>query len=174
MQCAQWNCEFQISNSQQDYDRNQPNLVCSTVPDTTSIWLVMNNTLRPRQNGRHFPEDIFKCIFLNETVWISIKILLKFVPEVPIYDIPALVKIIAWHPPRDKPLSEPMMVSLLTYVCITRPQWVRQQYTVKATLQCQIWDIQHIMICALQNCFLSWCFYYSLDMVLFKFKNLKW
>ena len=24
------------------------------------------NTLRPRQNGRHFPDDIFKCIFLNE------------------------------------------------------------------------------------------------------------
>ena len=28
------------------------------------------NTLRPRQNGRHFADDIFKCIFLNENVWI--------------------------------------------------------------------------------------------------------
>ena len=36
-------------------------------------------TLRPRQNGRHFPDDIFKWIFLNENVWISINILLKFV-----------------------------------------------------------------------------------------------
>ena len=26
------------------------------------------NTLRPRQNGRHFPDDIFNCIFLNENV----------------------------------------------------------------------------------------------------------
>ena len=26
------------------------------------------NTLRPRQNGHHFPDDIFKCIFLNENV----------------------------------------------------------------------------------------------------------
>ena len=26
--------------------------------------------------------------------------------------------------PGDKPLSEPMMVSLLTYWCVTRPQWV--------------------------------------------------
>ena len=26
------------------------------------------NTLRPRQNGRHFPDDVFKCIFLNENV----------------------------------------------------------------------------------------------------------
>ena len=24
------------------------------------------NTLRPRQNGRHFADDIFTCIFLNE------------------------------------------------------------------------------------------------------------
>ena len=32
------------------------------------------NTLRPRQNGRHFSDDIFKWIFLNENVWISITI----------------------------------------------------------------------------------------------------
>ena len=32
------------------------------------------NTLRPRQNGRHFPDDIYKWIFLNENLWISIKI----------------------------------------------------------------------------------------------------
>ena len=31
------------------------------------------------RNGRHFPDDIFKCISLNENVWISIKISLKFV-----------------------------------------------------------------------------------------------
>ena len=30
------------------------------------------NTLRLRQNGRHFPDGIFECIFLNENVWISI------------------------------------------------------------------------------------------------------
>ena len=42
------------------------------------------NTLRPRQNGHHFPEDIFKWIFLNENVWISINISWKFVPKGPI------------------------------------------------------------------------------------------
>ena len=42
------------------------------------------NTLRPRQNGSHFPDDIFKWIFLNENVWISINISLKFVPRGPI------------------------------------------------------------------------------------------
>ena len=39
------------------------------------------NTLKLRQNGCHFPDDIFKCIFLNENMWISIKIPLKFVPK---------------------------------------------------------------------------------------------
>ena len=37
------------------------------------------NRLRPRQNGRHFPNDIFKWILLNENVWILITISLNFV-----------------------------------------------------------------------------------------------
>ena len=79
------------------------------------------NTLRPRKIGRHFA-DIAKCIFLNENVYISIKISLYFVPKGPINNIPALVQIMAWRRPGDKPLSEPMMVSLLTHICVTRPQ----------------------------------------------------
>ena len=82
------------------------------------------NTLRPRQDGRHFSDDIFKCIFLNENVWISLKIWLKFVPRVPINNISAMVQIMAWRRSGDKPLSEPMMISLLTHICVTRPQWV--------------------------------------------------
>ena len=81
-------------------------------------------TLRPRQNGRHFPDDIFRCIFLNENVWISINISLKFVLNGPINNIPALVQVMAWRRPGGKPLSEPVMVSLLTHICVTRPQWV--------------------------------------------------
>ena len=49
------------------------------------------NTLRPRQNGRHFPDDILKCIFVNENVLISINISLKFVPKGQMNNIPALV-----------------------------------------------------------------------------------
>ena len=82
------------------------------------------NTLRPRQNGRHFPDDIFKWIFLNENVWISINISLKFDPRGPINNIPTLVQVMAWRRPGDKPLSEPMMVRLPTHICVTRPQWV--------------------------------------------------
>ena len=88
------------------------------------------NTLRPRQNWRHFADDIFKCIFLNENVWIPIKISLKFVPQGPINNIPALVQKMAWRQPGAKPLSEPMMVSLLTHIYVTRPQWVKSHYEI--------------------------------------------
>ena len=83
------------------------------------------NTLRPRQNGRRFADDVFKCIFLNENAWILLKISLKFVPKVPINNMPALVQILAWRRSGDKPLSEPMMVNLLTHICVTRLQWVK-------------------------------------------------
>ena len=82
------------------------------------------NTLRLRQNGWHFADDIFKCIFFSENVWTLIKISLKFVPKVPINKIPALVQIIAWSRPGDSPLSEAMLLSLTMHICITQPQWV--------------------------------------------------
>ena len=82
------------------------------------------NILRPRQNGRLFADDIFKRIFFNENIRISIKISLKFVPKGLINNIPPLVLIMAWRRPGDKPLSEPMMVRSLTHICVTRPQWV--------------------------------------------------
>ena len=33
----------------------------------------------------------------------------------------------AWCRLGDKPLSEPMIVSLLTYMCVTRPQWFKER-----------------------------------------------
>ena len=79
------------------------------------------NTLRPRQNGRHFRDDSFKWIFLHENALISIEVSLKFGPKGPINNIPALVQIMAWRGPGDKPFTEPMMVSLLTHICVSRP-----------------------------------------------------
>ena len=49
---------------------------------------------------------------------------MKFVPKVPINNIQALVHIMAWRRLGDKPLSEPMMVSFPTHICVTRSQWV--------------------------------------------------
>ena len=85
-----------------------------TVSYMTGFWVCavlvcVINSLRPRQNRRHFADDVFKCNFLNENVVIPIKISLKFVPKGPINNIPALGQIMAWHRTGDKPLSEPMM-----------------------------------------------------------------
>ena len=72
------------------------------------------NTLRLKQNGCHFADNNFKCILFNEKISISIKISLKLVCKDPIDNIPALVQIMAWCRPGDKPLSEPVMVSYFT------------------------------------------------------------
>ena len=69
-----------------------------------------------------------KMAVIFQTTLISITISLKFVPKGPINNIPALVQIMAWRRPGDKPLSEPVMVRLLTYICATRPQWVNGFY----------------------------------------------
>ena len=45
-----------------------------------------------------------------KNAWILLEISLKFVPKVQINNIPALVHIMAWRRPGDKPLSEPMTV----------------------------------------------------------------
>ena len=71
------------------------------------------NTLKPRRKGRHFPDDIFKWIFVNENAWISIEISLKFVPRGPINNIPPLVQMMALHPLGDNPLSESMMANII-------------------------------------------------------------
>ena len=61
---------------------------------------------------------IFQTTFSSAFPWIS----LKFVPKVRINNISPLVQIMAWCRSGDKPLSEPVMVSLLTHICVTRPQ----------------------------------------------------
>ena len=61
--------------------------------------LFLVNTLRSKQDGRHLSDDIFKCIFSNENIIISIKISLKFSPKGPINNIPALVQIMDWRRP---------------------------------------------------------------------------
>ena len=96
------------SNHDQSALANSHTLYCiytwyTWLPCLKELWLF--NTLMPRQNGRHFADDIFKCIFVKENVWILIKISLKFVPKGPIYNIPAFVQIMAWRRAGDKPFS---------------------------------------------------------------------
>ena len=73
---------------------------------------------------------IFQAIFWNGFSWMKLydfrlNTLLKFVPKGPINNIPALVQIMTWRRPSDKPLSEPMMVNSLTHICVSRLQWVK-------------------------------------------------
>ena len=99
--------------------------------DTSKEYISVNvNTLRPRENGRHFADAIFKCISLNEGDWIPLDISLKLVPMGPITNIPTLVQIMAWR----RPLYEPMMVRLATHICVTPPQWVKAGIMVENAL----------------------------------------
>ena len=56
---------------------------------------------------------------------------LKFVPNGIINKTPALVQIMTWRQPGDMPLSEPMVVTLPTHICVTRPQWVNLDWVNK-------------------------------------------
>ena len=79
--------------------------------------------ISPTQNGRHFADDIFKCIFGNAMCFILIAFPLKFSPKVKTYNNPVFVQIMSWRRlPGAKPLSEPMMVIWYMYICVTRPQ----------------------------------------------------
>ena len=55
------------------------------------IYRTMYQLISPGQNGRHFADDIFRCIFVNGIFCILIKISLKFVHKGPIDNNPALV-----------------------------------------------------------------------------------
>ena len=89
------------------------------------VILSVVDSFKLRRNRRHFADDILKCVFLNENVLISFEISLKFIPKGPVYNIPALVQIMAWRRPGDKPLSEAMIFILMTHICVTWPQLIR-------------------------------------------------
>ena len=55
-------------------------------------------------------DNIFRCFFVNKFFSIWIKISLKFAPKGPTDSNQALVQMMAWHWPGNKPLSEPMLV----------------------------------------------------------------
>ena len=76
-------------------------------------------------DGHHFPDGIFKYIFVNENVWIAFKISLEFVYRCPSNNIPALFQIMTWGLPDDNPLSEPVPASLGTHIRVTQAQWVK-------------------------------------------------
>ena len=92
---------------------------CHNSPTLEISVSLLVNTLRPRQNGRHFPDDIFERKY-----WISISMSLTFVLKGPVNSIVAFVRI----------MSEPMMVSLLTYICANEFIILHQEANVRNTV----------------------------------------
>ena len=83
------------------------------------------NTLRPRQNGRNFADDIFKFTSWMKMYWFRL-----IFPEVcsqwSIQQYSSIGSDNGLAPTR-RPLSKPMMIILLTHICITWPQWVQRK-----------------------------------------------
>ena len=74
--------------------------------------------------GRDKMAAIFQTTFSIAFYWITMyELRMRFhwslFSKGEINNIPALVQIVAWRRPGDKPLSETMMVSLLTHMCVT-------------------------------------------------------
>ena len=96
------------------------------------VWIIACHMFGAKPLLTHWGRD--KMAAVSQTTlsnafslikFVSIKISLKFVPKGRINNNSALVQIMAWRRSGAKPLSEPMMVSLLTHICITLPQWVK-------------------------------------------------
>ena len=74
--------------------------------------------------GRGKMDAIFQTTISNGFSWMKMyEFRLKFHCLIN-NNIPALVQIMAWRRPGDKPLPEVMLVNSLTHICVTRPQWV--------------------------------------------------
>ena len=72
--------------------------------------------LTPGQNGRHFTDDIFKCVSMNEKLCILIWISIKFVLKGLIDKKSPLAEVMAWCRSGDKPLPQPMLTQFTTHI----------------------------------------------------------
>ena len=75
---------------------------------------IIYGTIYPLTHGPPFPRRHFQMLFLQWKCMNIDWILIEVSSWGPINNIPALVQMMAWHRPDDKPLSEPILVSLLT------------------------------------------------------------
>ena len=81
--------------------------------------------------GRDKMDAISQTTFSNTFSWMKIfEFRLTFhwslFPRFQLANVPALVQLMAWRRPGDMPLSEPVIISSPTHICITRPQWVNK------------------------------------------------
>ena len=90
------------SNSPRNWDKLNDNIaITEQYPNDLVVYRLFMTFMviydvdisRPRQSGRHFTDGIFKCIFFNENIWISLNISLNFALKVRICNSSALVHI---------------------------------------------------------------------------------
>ena len=102
------------------------NMTCFLFGFNLDPFLAVQLTHWGRDQMDAISQMTFSIAFpLIENIWIPIKISLLFVPRSPINIIRALVQVMAWRRPGDKPLSEPIIDRLPPHICVTRPQWVK-------------------------------------------------
>ena len=110
----------------------------SYTPFTLFTYWIIFHTLKMRQNGHNFADNILKLLFLYENCCILIQRSLKFLSKGTINIMSSLVQITVWHQIGDKSLSEhavSMMTFLLMHICIALPWWVKLYH--KWGLWCQ-------------------------------------
>ena len=111
--------------------------------------------------GRNEIDVILQTTFSNAFSWmknvlLAIKISLEFIPNGSIKSISALGQIMAWRRPGHKPLSEPMLRSLLTHTCVTRPHWVNGCNEI-CTLCNMVWVNLNIQELQKIHYYVYWC-----------------
>ena len=108
---------------------------CNSWKPTTHV----SNTLRPPFCIWHFQMHCHKWKYMNFN-----KNFTKVCFNVTNDNIPALVQLMVWHQPCEKPFSESTMVSLMMHICVTRPQWFK--------IAASGWSLTWLLI----GCWLCW------------------
>ena len=98
--------------------------------DIGGIWHI-NPSLPGRLSGK-IAHDIFRCLFFNENVGISIEISMKIVHKGPIDNKPALVQVMVWRRTDDKTLPERMLTQFTDAYMRHYGRWVNSRPYFKA------------------------------------------
>ena len=110
---------FKFNRCSISHSYNSRTKPCRGVHRYLRPWYIEAETRWPKFYRRHFWNAFF-----NENVCISFNISLKYVSNDPWNDISSLFWIMAWRWPGNMPLSEPLVISLMMHICVTRPQWI--------------------------------------------------
>ena len=95
--------------------------------DSYLLYTVFN-TLRPRQDGCLFADDILKCIFLNGNSWIPNKISWEYVALRLIDNKPSMVQIMGCRRAGDNPIIWTNDGTVYWRIYEIRPRWVKGRW----------------------------------------------